>query len=162
MSVMLCPCIFCVALLMYLFVACLTVFVNCLVKQFAMCLVAVLLLDGMDVFSVGGGALLNRLCMVFHRMCVLCLLSQCASKCSFHMFCLCFCMSDVISSFKSLRAGSQVFALLMLFLWMIWHRSGKSLQLLCILSFGMLCLSAISMMFVKMRFALCMLVGMVV
>ena len=49
MSVILCPCICCVALLMYLFVlfvACLTVFVNCLVKQFAMCLgvVAVLLL----------------------------------------------------------------------------------------------------------------------
>ena len=34
----------------------------------------------------------------------------------FHMFCLCFCMSEVISSFRSLRAGSQVFALLMLFL----------------------------------------------
>ena len=61
MSVMLCPCIFYVALLMYLFVlfvACLTVFVNCLVKQFTMC---------------GGGALLDRPCMVFHRMCVLCL-----------------------------------------------------------------------------------------
>ena len=40
MSVMLCPCMCCVALLMYLFiffVACMTVFVNCLVKQFAMC-----------------------------------------------------------------------------------------------------------------------------
>ena len=79
MSVMLCPCIFCVTLFMdlfvlfVLFVACLTVFVNCLVKQFAMCLcmVAVLLLHVMDVFNVGGGALLDRLCMVFHRMCVL-------------------------------------------------------------------------------------------
>ena len=30
-------------------------------------------------------------------------------------FCLCFCMSEVISSFSSLKAGSQVFALLMLF-----------------------------------------------
>ena len=42
-------------------------------KQFAMCLgvVAVLLLNVMDVFSVGGGALLDRPCMVFHRMCVL-------------------------------------------------------------------------------------------
>ena len=54
MSVMLCPCSFCVSLLMYLFVlfvACLTVFVNCLMKQFAMCLgvVAVLLLNAMDV-----------------------------------------------------------------------------------------------------------------
>ena len=39
MSVMLYPCMFCVALLMDLFVlcvACLTVFVNCLVKQFNM------------------------------------------------------------------------------------------------------------------------------
>ena len=68
---------FCVALLMDLFVlcvTCLTVFVNCLVKQFAMCLgvVAILLLDVIDVFSVGGGALLDRPCMVFHRMCVLC------------------------------------------------------------------------------------------
>ena len=41
MSVMLYPCILCVDKLMYLFVlfvACLTVFVNWLVKQFAMCL----------------------------------------------------------------------------------------------------------------------------
>ena len=62
----------CVALLMCLFVlcvACLTVFVNCLVKQFAMCVgvVAILLLNVMDVFSVCGGALLDRPCMVFQR-----------------------------------------------------------------------------------------------
>ena len=58
-------------------------------------------------------------------------------------------MAEVISSFKSLRAGSQVFALLMLFLCVIVHImwSGKSMQLLCIFPFGMLCLSAISMMF---------------
>ena len=42
--------------------------------------------------------------------------AQLASKCSFHMFCLCFCISKVISSFRSLRSGSRVFALLMLFL----------------------------------------------
>ena len=56
-------------------------------------------------------------------------------------------MSEVISSFKSLRAGSQVFALLLLSLRVILHTmwSGKSIQLLCILPFGMLCLSAISM-----------------
>ena len=60
-------------------------------------------------------------------------------------------MSEVISSFKSLRTGSQVFALLMLSLCDIVHTmwSGKSLQLLRILPFGMLCLSAIIMMFVK-------------
>ena len=51
------------------------VFVNCSVKQFEMCVgvVAILLLNVMDVFSVGGGALLDRPCMVFQRMCVLCL-----------------------------------------------------------------------------------------
>ena len=71
-------------------------------------------------------------------------------------------MSEVICSFRSLRAGSQVFALLMLFLCVIFHTmsSGKSLQLLCLLFFGMLCLSAISMMFVKIMLAVCMLVGM--
>ena len=73
-------------------------------------------------------------------------------------------MSEVISSFKSLRAGSQVFALLMLLLCVILHTmwSGKSLQLWCILPFGMLCLFAISMMFVHIMLAVCMLVGMVV
>ena len=65
---------------------------------------------------------------------------------------------------RSLRAGSQVFALLMLFHWLIFHTiwSGKSMQLLCILPFGMLCLSAIGMIFVKIMLAVCMLVGMVV
>ena len=58
-----------------LYVVCLTVFVNCLVKQFAMCLgvVAILLLNVMDVFSVCGGARLDRPCMVFRRVCVLCM-----------------------------------------------------------------------------------------
>ena len=60
-------------------------------------------------------------------------------------------MSEVFSSFRSLRIGSQVFALLLLFLCVIMHTisSGKSLQMLCVFPFGMLCLSAISMMFVK-------------
>ena len=57
-----------------------------------------------------------------------------------------------------------MFALLMLFHCVILHTmsSGKSLQLLCIFPFGMLCLSAISMMFVKCLLAVCILVGMVV
>ena len=74
MSVMLYPCMLCVALLMCLFVlcvACLTVFVNCLVKQFAMCVgvVAILLLNVMDVFSVCGGALLDRPCTESMNIC---------------------------------------------------------------------------------------------
>ena len=92
-SVILYHCILWVALLMDLFVlcvACLTVFVNCLVKQFAMCLgvVVILLLNVMK-------------CLV--GVVVLCWIDyvwsykECAS--SFHMFCL--CMSEVISSFKS-------------------------------------------------------------
>ena len=46
-----------------------------LVKQFAICIgvVAILLLNVMAVFIVGGGALLDIPCMVFQRMCMLCL-----------------------------------------------------------------------------------------
>ena len=57
-----------------------------------------------------------------------------------------------------------MFALLMLFICVTLHNmsSSKSLQLLCILPFGMLCLSAISMLFVKTLLTMCMLVGMVV
>ena len=57
-------------------------------------------------------------------------------------------MSEV--NFKSVRAGSHVFDLLMLFICVIVHTmwSGKSHQLLCILPFGMLCLSAISIIII--------------
>ena len=50
-------------------------FVNCFVKQLSMylCVVAILLLNVMEVFSVGGCALLDIPYMVFQRMCVLCL-----------------------------------------------------------------------------------------
>ena len=69
-------------------------------------------------------------------------------------------MSEVISLFKSLRAGSHVFALIMLFLCVILHTiwSGKCLKLLSILPFGMLCLSAIIMMFVKILLAVALVV----
>ena len=69
-SVMLYPCISCVVLLIDLFVLCVecsTSFVNCLVQQFAICLgvLVILLLNVMKVFSVGGGALMDRPCMIF-------------------------------------------------------------------------------------------------
>ena len=59
-SVMLYPCMFCVAMSMDLFVLCvarLTVFVNCLVKLFAICLgvFVILLLNVMELLSVVGG-----------------------------------------------------------------------------------------------------------
>ena len=67
-------------------------------------------------------------------------------------------------SFRSLGTESQVFALLMLFLCVSLHTmwSGKNMLLLCILPFGILCLSAIRMMFVKTLLAVCILVGVVV
>ena len=56
----------------YVCLVCLTVFVNCL-KNNSQYVWVWLLLNVMEVFSVGGGALLDILCMVFQRMCVLCL-----------------------------------------------------------------------------------------
>ena len=84
MSVMLYPCMLCVALpidpinLFVLCVACLTMFVNCLVNQFAICLgvFVILLLNVVELLSMVGGALLDRPCMVLHMLCVLCLWSQ--------------------------------------------------------------------------------------
>ena len=60
-------------------------------------------------------------------------------------------MSEVISSFESMRAGSQGFSLLILFPCVILHTtwSGKSLPLMCILLIGIFCVSAIRMMFVN-------------
>ena len=69
MSVMLYPCILCLTLLMDLFVLCVCeLFVETIRYVFGL---ASLLLNVMDVFSVGGCVLLDRPCMVFHIMCVL-------------------------------------------------------------------------------------------
>ena len=50
----------------------------CLVKQFAICLgvFVILLLKVREWLCAVGGAVLDRPCMVFHRMCVFCLWSQ--------------------------------------------------------------------------------------
>ena len=58
--------------------ACLTVFCELSGKnnsQYVLGVVASLLLNVMEVFSVGGGALLDRPCMVFQIIGVLCLRS---------------------------------------------------------------------------------------
>ena len=47
------------------------VFVNCLCNNSQYHLGVDLLLNVMEVLSVGGGALLDRPCMIFQRMCVL-------------------------------------------------------------------------------------------
>ena len=66
--------------------------------------------------------------------------------------------------FSGLRAGSQVFALIVLFLLFILHSmwSGERLHLLCIFPFGISCLSANSKMFVNILLAVCMSEGIVV
>ena len=74
-----------------------------------------------------------------------------------HMSDLCVCMKDVISEFNSEIEGSLAFYALVLFLCSILCLmcSGSSLHVECILPFGMLCLSAWRMMFVKMVFEVC-------
>ena len=74
---MLYPCIFCVALLMDPFVLCvayLTVFVICLVKQFTICLgvVAILLLNVMEVFTVEVLCWINRVWSSKECVCCAC------------------------------------------------------------------------------------------
>ena len=85
---MLYTCILCVTLLIDLFVLC----VECL----TICLrvVVIVLLNVMEVLSVGGGALLDIYTMygLPKSVCVLCLWSQCASRFSYYMFfCVCVC-----------------------------------------------------------------------
>ena len=128
--------------LFVLCVACLGVFV-------------ILLLNVMEVFYW-----IDHVWSSIECVCLACGPSECLDAPSICYVCI-FCMSEVISSFRSSRTGSHVFALRMLFFCVILHTMswGKSLQLLCIFPFGMLCLSAISM-FVKILLAV--LVGMVV
>ena len=66
---------------------------------------------------------------------------------------VCVVIYRMLTPHLEFEAGSQVFALLMLFLWVILHTmcSGKSMQLLCILSFGMLRLSAMLLLLFAFR-----------
>ena len=66
-SVMLCPCI-CLCCSVNVSVCLICCVLDSVCELFGECL-----LNVMDVFSVGGGALLDRSCMVFHIMCGLCL-----------------------------------------------------------------------------------------
>ena len=73
-------------------------------------------------------------------------------------------MSEVISWLRGLRAGSQGFALIILFFCVILHTmcSGNNLEVLSILPFSILCLSASRITLVKILLAVCMSSGMVV
>ena len=54
-----------------------------------------------------------------------------------------FCMSEVISSFRSLGAGSQVFSLLMLFLFVILHTMSSDKTCNCYASCPLLCCACV-------------------
>ena len=166
---MLYPCMFCVALSMDLFVLCVayvTVFVNCLVTQFEICLgvFVILLLNVMDC-CVWLEVLywIDHVWSSIECVCCACGPSERLDARSICFVCVFVCRK-LSHNLGVLRNGSHVFALLMLFPCVILHTmsSGKSLQLLCIFPFGILCLSAISMTFWKIMLAVCILVGMVV
>ena len=149
LSVLLSMCLF------VLWVLCLTVLVNCLLNAFPICVgeVNVFSLKVMVLFLCCVVFLLANLCIVFQRVFVLCLLSQCVSVCSLHMSNCCVCMRDVISEFG--KKGSHAFCALMLFQCSIvcLMCSASTLHMECILPFDMLRLSVWGMMFVKMVFA---------
>ena len=147
--------IFCVALLM---------------DRFVMC-VSYLTVFGCDCYfvvecngSVESGSVESGSAQVDRRVCsskeCVCYACEPSVHLDVPSICFCLCLYMLYSSFRSLRAGSQVFALLMLFLCVILHTmwSGNSMQLICILLFGILCLPAIRMMFVKIQLPVCMLV----
>ena len=74
-SVMLVVCSLSISLSMCLFVLCLTVLVNCLLNAFAICVgkVTVFSLKVSVLFLGCVGVLFTNLCIVFQRVCVLCL-----------------------------------------------------------------------------------------
>ena len=111
MSIMLHPCIFCVALSMDLFVLCVCELFGETIRNMLWCVV-ILLLNFMDV-------LIDRVWSSKECVC-------CACDPSVHLDVpsigfVYVCMSEVISSLRSFRAGSQEFALPMLFLCVIVH-----------------------------------------
>ena len=158
--VMLYPCTFCVALLMDLFVlcvACLPVFVNCLVKQFAIRsgVFAILLLN--DCYGL---VKCCWRCSIPKNVCVVPVIPECLDAPSICIVCVFVCRK--LS--PHLAVSELDHRCLLSFVCVILHTmfSGKSLQLLCIMPFGMLCLYPTSMMFVKILLAVCILVGKVV
>ena len=73
------------------------VFVNCLVKQFVICLgvVVIVLLNVMEFFSVGGGARLDRPCIVFQR----CACCACDPSVHLNVPSICFLMFLYVGSY---------------------------------------------------------------
>ena len=95
-------------------VACLTWFVNCLLKCSAFCLsvIAALLSKVMVMFGVCGGFLCARPFRVFQTVWVFALWSQLSVRCCFRSVCLWFCISLSMFAFCCVRSGSLGFCCL--------------------------------------------------
>ena len=93
-------------------------------------------------------------CVVVSVMLVVCSLSVFLSMCLFVLCVLCLTglVNCLLNAFAICVGEMNVFSVLFL----CFMCSGCSLHVECILTFGMLCLSAWRMMFVKMVFAVCM------
>ena len=84
--------------------------VNCLLNAFAICVgeVTVFSLKVNVLFLGCVGVLLANPCIVFQRVCVWGLSSQCVSRYSLYMSDLCVCMTDAISEFNSVLCSDVV------------------------------------------------------
>ena len=111
-GVMLVVCSLSVFISMCLFVLCvlcLTVLVNCLLNAFAICVgeVNVFSLKVIELFFVFFVVFL-LIRVLSSKEYVLCLWSQCVSRCYLHMPDLCVCMRDVISEFSCVLCSDVV------------------------------------------------------
>ena len=109
MSVMLYPYNCCVVLLIevfVLYVACLTVFVNCLMKQFAICLGVILLLNVIEVLSGWRCSVAYTVYGLTKRVCAVHVIHV-ASKYYLHRFYICMFVGRNIP-FRHLRGGAHV------------------------------------------------------
>ena len=144
--------LFCVSVLYFVTLT------NCWLKEDAILLgaVAVLPLNVIVLFGCCGGCLFDREFIVFHKMCVFCLWSQCSSSFDFHISDLCCEISWFISSLIVLMFLSFGFCCLRWSLLRILSLigSGSSKVVVCSLPFGMWCLSAFSIAFVRILFAM--------
>ena len=136
---------------------------NCLLNSCAFCLfvMAVLLSKVIVMLVACLGFLFESAVTVFQSLCVSFLWLQSSVMCCFHMFCLCCCICVSICVFSSVMSGCLWSCCLMVLRCLMSERmfSGRSFWLLRIFPWGMLCLSAVRMMVVRMLLAVWMLSG---
>ena len=138
-------------------VLCWITLVNCLLNMFAFCwlVTAILLLKVIVVFGFVFGFLFDRSANVFQSLCEFVLWSQLSSRCCCQRSILCCSIALSISVLRAGSDGSVGFCCLVVFLRVILSLMccGKSLCLEWSFPLGMWCLSALSMMLVRILLA---------